>query len=104
MRLYVPTLRASLVAKGAAYLADSRERNRHLSDFITLLACVEDAAEMREGLSARSRKRVRVALRALGEPSSREVWARAESVTRTLAEEIMHDMNLAFDTTGTTGR
>ena len=42
----VPDELGALVAKGAAWLVDPRDRRRHLDDSAVLLACVLDASEL----------------------------------------------------------
>lgn len=96
--LYIPSLRDSIAIKGAAYLVDSRDRNRHLSDGITLLACVDAPHKMRAGLSMRSRKRIRSLLRGL---EQREPWLEAHPVTADLARLNLVAMRDLFDVTGT---
>lgn len=98
LALYIASLRDSLAIKGAAYIVDSRDRNRHLSDAITLLACVETPHEIRAGLSRRSRKRVRSLLRGL---EQREPWLEADPVTANLAQLNLVAMRDLFDVTGT---
>lgn len=56
----VPDELGALVAKGAAWLVDSRDRRRHLDDSAVLLACVLDASELNyESMSKNDRKRIR---------------------------------------------
>jgi len=56
----VPDEFGALVAKGAAWLADRRDRERHLDDAAVLLACVDDASELDyASVSSNDRKRIR---------------------------------------------
>lgn len=56
----VPDEFGALVAKGAAWLVDRRDRERHLDDASVLLACVDDASELDyASASANDRKRIR---------------------------------------------
>lgn len=55
----VPDEFGALVAKGAAWLADRRDRERHLDDGAVLLACIQDASELDyASASPNDRKRV----------------------------------------------
>lgn len=51
----VPRPYAAVILKAAAYLADSRDRERHLYDAAALLACVEDPFTERESLGGSDR-------------------------------------------------
>lgn len=55
----VPDELGALVAKGAAWLVDRRDRERHLDDVAVLLACVQDASDLDyTSTSANDRKRI----------------------------------------------
>lgn len=95
----IPSLRGALVLKGAAYLVDSRDTERHLSDGIMLLACVEDSLAIRPGLSRASRKRIRALLR--GIDANREVWFEHDPVVRDLALDTLATLRQQFDPDGT---
>lgn len=95
--LYIPSLRDSLVIKGAAYLVDTRNPERHLIDAVTLVACVEDVQRIRDGLSLRSRKRVRALLRGL---ESRKILSQVDPILRDLALDILPEMRARFDVDG----
>jgi len=56
----VPDELGALVAKGAAWLVDRRDRDRHLDDTAVLLACVSDASEL-DYASASKNDRKRIA-------------------------------------------
>lgn len=50
----------ALVAKSAAYLVDSRDRERHLDDCAVLLACIDDASALDyESANSNDRKRIK---------------------------------------------
>lgn len=68
----VPRPFAAVVLKAAAYLADSRDRERHLFDAAALLACVEDPFVEREGFAGSDRKRLLRLQQAL--PESHLAW------------------------------
>ncbi len=56
----VPDEFGALVAKGAAYIVDTRDRDRHLDDTAVLLAWVRDASVLDyDSASANDRRRVR---------------------------------------------
>lgn len=66
--LGVPDELGALVAKGAAYLVDSRDRGRHLDDAAVLLACVTDASELSyDAMSVNDRRRLRAILEQVGD-------------------------------------
>ena len=61
---------ATLVAKGAAWLVDRRDRRRHLDDSAVLLACVLDASELDyESMSKNDRKRILATTEELLDPA-----------------------------------
>ena len=60
----IPNVLGALIAKGAAWVADTRNPERHIQDAATLLATVEDPSTLDYGLSTRDRRR----LRAIHEP------------------------------------
>lgn len=68
--LGVPDELGSIVAKGAAFVADQRDRGRHLDDAAVLFACVTDASEFDyDGMSRNDRRRIRVLIEQIGEPA-----------------------------------
>jgi len=78
----VPDEFGALVAKGAAWLVDRRDRDRHLDDAAVLLACVGDASALDyASASANDRKRIRAVLDVLADPSSRS-WAGLDETDR----------------------
>ncbi|GAA1320360.1 hypothetical protein ACFSWE_05020 [Leucobacter albus] len=98
-RFSLPSLKGAFVLKGAAYLVDQRDRDRHVEDGITLLACVSHVQEIREGLTFQSRRRIRALLRAIA--SSRESWLSLEPDTQARARLNLPEMEAAFDVSGT---
>ncbi|MCK0114043.1 hypothetical protein MWU75_18020 [Ornithinimicrobium sp. F0845] len=56
--LSVPRPFGALILKAAAYLADSRDRDRHLFDAATLLACIDDPFDEAEHLRGSDRRRI----------------------------------------------
>lgn len=66
----VPDELGAIVAKGAAWLIDRRDRERHLDDSAVLLASVQDASELDyESLSKNDRKRIRAVTQKLSDPA-----------------------------------
>ncbi|WP_156496146.1 hypothetical protein [Microbacterium sp. T32] len=66
--LGVPDELGALVAKGAAYLVDQRDRGRHLDDAAVLLACIADASDLAyDTMSPNDRRRVRAVLEHVGD-------------------------------------
>lgn len=94
----VPSVTGALVLKGAAYLADQRDKGRHLSDGFMLVACVEDPLTVRSSLSARSRKRVRSLLRGIDQNSL--LRYEHDPLVRDLAADNLAVLNAQFDIYG----
>lgn len=90
----VPTLHAALVLKAAAHTVDSRDRDRHLLDAITLLACITDTEAITGDLRGSDRKRIIHIIRAAEtEPL---VTAQAPSDTLRLAQRTLDELRAAF--------
>lgn len=68
----VPSSFGALILKAAAFLTDSRDRERHLQDAVLLLAVIEDPYAEREHFSGSDRSRLESLLRAL--PDSSALW------------------------------
>ena len=79
----VPTVHGALILKAAAHMVDSRDRDRHLLDAITLLACIVDIDPIISDLRGSDRTRLRHILRAIDEHPL--VAAQAPNDTRLLA-------------------
>lgn len=80
--LGVPDELGALVAKGAAYTVDTRDRRRHLDDCAVLLACVTDASELDyDGMSPNDRRRIRAAIDQLADDSHTS-WAGLDAADR----------------------
>ncbi len=78
----VPDELGALVAKGAAWLVDRRDRRRHLDDSAVLLACVLDASELDyESMSKDDRKRIRSITEELLEPAH-VAWVNVDPADR----------------------
>lgn len=70
----VPRPFGALILKAAAFVADSRDPERHLFDAAVLLACVDDPIVEREGFAGSDRSRLLVLERELIE--SHRAWLR----------------------------
>jgi hypothetical protein len=78
----VPDELGALVAKAAAWLADNRDRGRHLDDSVVLLACVADASELDYGsMSKNDRKRIRAVTDELMDPAHMS-WVNLDGTDR----------------------
>ncbi len=58
VRIALPSLLGALVLKGAAYLADSRDPERHLRDGAVLAALITNHREVRAELKGSDRRRI----------------------------------------------
>lgn len=87
--LSLPNLHGALVLKGAALLADTRDRGRHASDAVALLACLTDPADVLGHLAGSDARRLRAIARALedGQP-----WADAPRDVEGLARPMLADI------------
>lgn len=86
----IPNLHGALVLKAAAHLVDSRDRDRHLLDSVTLLACIVDGGSIIEQLRGSDRSRLRHLVRAFDDHPL--VVAQAPSDTATLARRTLDDL------------
>lgn len=78
----VPDEFGALVAKGAAWLVDRRDRERHLDDAAVLLACVDDASELDyASASANDRKRINAVTSVLAD-ASHPSWVNLDEADR----------------------
>ncbi len=90
----VPTLHGALVLKAAAHMVDSRDRDRHLLDAITLLACIVDTESIIGDLHGSDRKRLAHLVRAFDERPL--VAAQAPSDTLRLARRTLEELRRAL--------
>ena len=90
----VPTLHGALVLKAAAHTVDSRDRDRHLLDAITLLACITDIEPTVGDLRGSDRKRLIHVMKAFDERPL--VAAQAPSDTVRLAERTVEELREAL--------
>jgi predicted nucleotidyltransferase len=63
----IPSAFGALILKAAAYVSDSRDKERHLQDAVVLLAAIDDPFAAREGFAGSDRKRVRALVRVLSD-------------------------------------
>jgi hypothetical protein len=89
VRLSLPNLHGALVLKGAAYLSDSRDRGRHASDAVVLLACFTDPRDVLDHLAGSDRKRLLALVEALDKP---EPWSAAHRDVEALARPLLADL------------
>lgn len=82
----VPNVLGALVAKGAAWIADNRNPERHLHDAATLFAAVEDASALDYDLSANDRRRLRALRDRLQDPRH-SGWALVSPPERLVAQQ-----------------
>jgi hypothetical protein len=80
----VPRSFAAVILKAAAYVTDSRDRDRHLFDAAALLACIEDPFAETEHLAGSDRRRVRTLVDTL--PDRHPAWRPLDSEARTNAQ------------------
>lgn len=90
----VPTLHGALILKSAAHIVDSRDRDRHLLDAITLLACIVDVEPIVGGLRGSDRKRLLHLVRVIDEQPL--VSAQAPTDTRLFAQRTLEELRGAL--------
>lgn len=86
----VPSLHGAVVLKAAAYTIDSRDRDRHLADAVTLLACITDPERIVADLRGSDRKRLMGLIRNVDERPL--VAAQAPADTVRLAQRTLEDL------------
>lgn len=82
----IPNILGALVAKGAAWIVDNRNPERHLQDAATLFAAVEDASAINYTLSTTDRRRLR-ALREQLADARHPAWALLSADERLLGQQ-----------------
>ena len=93
--IVTPSLKGAAVMKAAALQEDSRDKERHAEDLMLLLACADDPSTLTRGLSTRSRKRLRRALRYL--ETHPDPWIAHEGTVQGLAREAHAALAEQFD-------
>ena len=89
----VPRPFAAVILKAAAYLTDSRDRDRHLFDAAALLACIEDPFAEAEHLAGSDRRRIRTLVDSL--PDNHPGWLRLDQVARANAQAALRILGAA---------
>lgn len=84
----IPDELAALVLKGAAHLADNRDRERHLQDAAVLAACITDHSDELGRLAGSDRKRIRHLADALSDPSD-PAWLGLDEPYRTAGQDTL---------------
>ncbi len=84
---------AAVILKAAAYLADSRDRDRHLYDAAALLACIEDPFTEKESLGGSDRRRIRTLTQRL--PDEHPAWLALDQVARANAQAALRILSSA---------
>lgn len=89
----VPRPFAAVILKAAAYLTDSRNRDRHLFDAAALLACIEDPFAETEHLAGSDRRRIRTLVDEL--PDKHPGWLPLDQVARSNAQAALRILGAA---------
>lgn len=87
-RISVPDELAALVLKGAAHLADNRDRDRHLQDAALLAACITDHAAEIGRLAGSDRSRIVQLASALSDPRH-PAWLALDEPDRTTGQDTL---------------
>jgi len=82
----IPNTLGALIAKGAAWVADSRNPERHIQDAATLLAAVDDPSAIDYSLSTSDRRRLR-AIREHLQDSRHPAWGLLDPDERTRGQQ-----------------
>ena len=80
----VPRPFGAVILKAAAYMADSRDKDRHLYDAAALLACIEDPFDEVEQLVGSDRRRLHTLAERL--PNDHPAWLTLGASSRTDAQ------------------
>lgn len=80
----VPRPFGALILKAAAYVTDSRDKDRHLFDAAALLACIDDPFAERTEFTGSDRRRIAALLRNL--PAEHAAWRALPEDHRTQAQ------------------
>lgn len=89
----VPRPYAAVILKAAAYLADSRDRDRHLYDAAALLACIEETLTEKESLGGSDRRRIRTLTQRL--PGDHPAWLALDQVALVNAQAALRILSSA---------
>jgi hypothetical protein len=86
--LRMPSAFGALILKAAAHRVDARDRERHLLDAVTLLACLHDLPTLQADLAGSDRGRLLHLQRAL-ERDGAEAWAALPVAVRSKAQHAL---------------
>ena len=84
----VPDELGALVLKGAAHLADRRDRDRHLTDAAVLSACITDHAGEMDRTAGSDRKRIKHLAEALAD-HRHQAWLTLDQARRTAGQDTL---------------
>lgn len=88
----IPDELGALVLKGAAYIADSRLRGRHLEDAAVLACCLADNTNIASRLGGSDRKRLRAVAAVLSD-SRHPAWAALDEHLRHRGQAALHHLS-----------
>jgi len=94
VELFAPDLHGAVVLKAAAHRVDQRDRDRHLVDAVTLLACIADTDAIVSTLKGSDRQRLQHLLRALDEKPL--ILAQVPADTATFARQTIDELRDAL--------
>jgi hypothetical protein len=95
VRVTVPNQLGSLIAKGAAYNVDRRDRDRHLDDLAVLAACAGSIKSLHlNELTSRDRAHLRAATELLTR-STHPAWAQLSTIDRQLGQRVLAALHQA---------
>ncbi|MBM6403303.1 hypothetical protein JQN72_03460 [Phycicoccus sp. CSK15P-2] len=84
----VPSPFGALILKAAAHTTDGRDRDRHLFDAVSLLACIDDPFVERDDLHGSDRRRLAKLRKAI--PDDHPAWRQLPPDHRANAETALH--------------
>jgi hypothetical protein len=87
-RISVPDELGALVLKGAAHMADRRDRDRHLFDAAALAACISDHAAEIERMAGSDRKRIAHLAAELADPRHK-AWLSLDPAHRIAGQDTL---------------
>lgn len=94
VELFAPDLHGAVVLKAAAHRVDQRDRDRHLVDAVTLLACITETSLILQALKGSDRQCLQHLLRALEEKPL--VLAQVPADTATFAQRTIEELRIGL--------